>query len=263
MAALVAALVHTLKMITNLERIMFTKISQTRLLIIASLAAVLCLPLTVHSASSEADDIMERYEQEKREAEAQREEEKRLRKLDQKQVVEKWSKYVFPLQESRCEGFTVDWNQITTVQVYVQTSLAHAKQLGNCLHAETKANLESLASDLEKANVGKTQWSWSGQGMPDSIDSIGTFAKFSPNYDRCNSLCWKLFNDLTDKAAAISMVKRDEFMSQWDHYTENNIKPAMKAQDPAGYEKNNIEQEFANIRSALKHFAFQRNAADQ
>ena len=242
---------------------MFTKNSQTRLLIIASLAVVLCLPLTVHSASSEADDIMERYEQERREAEAQRDEEKRLKLLDQKQVVEKWSKYVFPLQKSRCEGFTVDWAQINTVQGYIQTSVAHAKQLGNCLHAETKANVESLASDLEKANVGTTEWSWSGKGMSDSIDSIGSFAKFSANYDRCTSRCWKLFNVLMDKAAAISMVKRDEFLAQWDNYTENNIKAALKQQDPEGYVKNNLEQEFANIRSALKHFAFQRNAADQ
>ena len=218
--------------------------------------------LAFNTSAAEGDSaqsIIEKYEKERQALEAQWAEEKRLKKLDQKQVVKELGEYTFPLQQSRCAGFVVDWNQIQTVQDYIQTSVAFSKELGNCLHAEKKSNVESLASDLKKANSGETEWSWNGEGMPASIQSIGPFANFSANFDRCNSECFRLFQELLGKAANISKSKRDEFLAQWDSYTENNIKPALKQQNPEGYAQSNMDEKFAEIRFALKHFSFQRN----
>lgn len=239
---------------------MYKNFCSARAAIMGSLlAASLMLPLTAQSASPEVEEIMERYEQEKRDREAQRAEDERLEALDKLQVEKELAAYVFPLEQSRCGDFMVDWKQVTTVQTYIQLSLSHAKSLGNCLHAETKMNVEALASELKESNIGVTQWSRSGSGMPDSIGSIAPFAYLKANHDRCSFRCFDTFNNLLDKAANISKKKSDMFLAQWDQYTDNNIKPALKTQDPVGYENNKVAEEFAKIRDALEHFSYQAN----
>lgn len=239
---------------------MYKKFSRILISTIACLMmAAFLLPLTVQSASSETDEIMERYQQEKEEREAQRAEEKRLEALDKKHVEEKLSAYVFPLEQSSCNDFMIDWSQIATVQQYVDVSMSYARSLGNCLHAEVASNVEALAAELETSNIGETQWSWNGNGMSQSIELIAPFAKFSANHNRCSFRCFELYKGLLERAAGIAANKKDTFLKQWDQYTENNIKAALKAQDPVGYEQNKYDDKFSKVRDALGMYAYKLN----
>lgn len=225
--------------------------------------ALFLLPLSAQSASSDADDVMERYQQEQKERELKRAEDDRLEALDKELVENDLAAYSFPLEQSLCDDFEINWKQIATVQMYVDISINHAKSLGNCLHDEVAANVEALAKDLEKANIGTTQWSWNGTGMSDSIDMIAPFAKFSANHDRCSFRCFDLFRGLLERAARVAAKKKDLFLQQWDQYTESNIKAALRAQDPAAYKQNNYDDKFARVRDALDMYAYKRNAVDK
>lgn len=220
--------------------------------------ALLCLlPVAAYAAPSEEGSVAERLEARFAEERKARDQ---VRAAIEPEVLGKLRQYQYPIQESQCAKFVVDWNQVTTVQAFIDASSVYSKQLGNCLHQETDTNVQDFVRYLLKQDLGTV--SWYEDRLPDSIRLIPSMLSFHTNYERCSHRCFERATVIVKDAVSLSRKTQADFLSRWDLYYESAIKPAVQRGNPQAGEEPTVEEQWRALRELFEMYAFTRHQAD-
>lgn len=223
--------------------------------LLSGLFGLLCMfPAAVYAAPASESTAIERFEAKFAEERKARD---KANAAEQTLVLGQLRLYKFPIQESQCAKFVVDWSEVTTVQAFIDVSSKYSKQLGNCLHQETETNVQNLVQYLVKEDLGTV--SWHEDRLPDSIRLIPTMLSFYTNYERCSRRCYDRATGLVNDAVSQSKKAQADFLARWDLYFESLIKPVLKGGDPEAYEREGMEEQWSALRGLFEMYAFKRH----